>query len=217
MADIILKAESRSSLGGSTAKELRRNGRVPGVLYGHGEASIPFHVKALDLRPLIYTQETHIVNLNLDGKQTKSILREVQFDPLTDHVRHIDLIILHAGEKVKLDVPVSLSGTAAGAKDGGIIDFVRHKLTINVLPDQIPQHIEVDITGLTIGHGIHIKDLPVKEGYTILGDENAVIVACVAPKVVEDPVPGATNEVVEPEQIQAKGKKDEEGESDGKK
>src|SRR5579864_8289845 len=160
MADIVLKAESRSKLGGSTAKELRRKGRVPGVLYGHGEASIPFHVKELDLRPLIYTQETHIVNLNLDGKLTKSILREVQFDPISDKVRHIDLIILHAGEKVRLDVPVSLTGTAAGVKDGGIIDFVMHKLTINVLPDQIPQHIEVDISELKIGHGIHVKELP---------------------------------------------------------
>ncbi|MFI5264221.1 MAG: 50S ribosomal protein L25 [Candidatus Kapaibacterium sp.] len=217
MADIVLKAEARTKIGGSTAKELRRNGRVPGVLYGHGEASIPFHVKALDLRPLIYTQETHIVNLNLDGKLTRSILREVQFDPISDHVRHIDLIILHAGEKVKLDVPVSLTGTAAGVKDGGIIDFVMHKLTINVLPDQIPQHIEVDISSLKIGHGIHVKDLPANEGYSILADENAVIVACVAPKVVEEPVPGAVAEIVEPEQIQAKGKKEEEGEAETKK
>lgn len=211
MADILLKAEARSNLGGSTARSLRNSGRVPGVLYGHGEASIPFHVKELDLRPLIYTRETHIVNLNLDGKETKSILREVQFDPITDRVRHIDLIILHAGEKVKLDVPVALIGTAAGVKDGGIIDFVMHKLTINVLPDKIPQQIEVDVTELKIGHGVHIKDLPVNEAYSILGDENAVIVACVAPKVVEEPVPGATPEITEPEQIQAKGKKEEEG------
>lgn len=210
MADIQLKAEARSNLGGSTARTLRTNGRVPGVLYGHGEASIPFHVKELDLRPLIYTRETHIVNLNLDGKETKSILREVQFDPLTDRVRHIDLIILHAGEKIKLDVPVALVGTAAGVKDGGIIDFVMHKLTINVLPDKIPQQIEVDVTDLKIGHGVHIKDLPVNEAYTIVGDETAVIVACVAPKVVEEKVPGATPEITEPEQIQAKGKKDEE-------
>src|SRR5580693_4376255 len=138
MADITINAVARPKLGGSSAKSLRNSGRVPGVLYGHGEASIPFHVKALDLRPLIYTQETHIVNLNLDGKLTRSILREVQFDPLSDKVRHIDLIILHAGEKVRLDVPVSLTGIAPGVKDGGIIDFVMHKLTINVLPDQIP-------------------------------------------------------------------------------
>src|SRR5947207_10233472 len=108
MADIILKAEPRTKMGGSNAKTLRKQGRVPGVLYGHGEPSIAFHVKELDLRPLIYTQETHIVSVNLDGKLTRSILREVQFDPISDRVSHIDLIILVAGEKVKIDVPVSL-------------------------------------------------------------------------------------------------------------
>src|SRR3954463_11709629 len=98
MATIQLDAEKREKLGGSNAKTLRKQGRVPGVLYGHGEASIPFHVKELDLRPLIYTRETHIVSVNLDGKLTRSVLREVQFDPITDRVSHIDLIIIHAGE-----------------------------------------------------------------------------------------------------------------------
>ncbi len=216
MADIQLKAEARHNLGGSFARTLRSSGRVPGVLYGHGETAITFHVKELDLRPLIYTKETHIVNLDLGGKSTKSILREVQFDPITDRVRHIDLIILHAGEKIKLDVPVSLVGTAAGVKDGGIIDFIMHKLTINVLPDQIPGVIEVDISNLTIGHGVHIKDLPVNDAYVIIADENSVIVSCTAPKVAEEVVPGATPEITEPEQIQAKGKKDEEGEPEKK-
>jgi large subunit ribosomal protein L25 len=208
MADITINAESRPKLGGSSAKSLRSSGRVPGVLYGHGEASIPFHVKELDLRSLIYTKETHVVNLVIDGKTTKSILREVQFDPITDRVNHIDLIILHAGEKIRIDVPVALIGTASGAKDGGIIDFVLHKLSINVLPDQIPQQIEVNIADLKIGHGIHIKELPANDAYTYLNDENAVIVACVAPKVADETAPGAA-EITEPE-VLSKGKKDEE-------
>src|SRR5579864_5767227 len=124
MADIQINAESRQKMGGSSAKSLRRSGRVPGVLYGHGESATAFHVKELDLRPLIYTQETHIVNINIDGKSTKSILREVQFDPISDRVSHIDLIILHAGEKIKIDVPVSLIGVAPGVKEGGIVDFI---------------------------------------------------------------------------------------------
>jgi large subunit ribosomal protein L25 len=217
MADIQLKAEPRQKMGGSSAKSLRRSGRVPGVLYGHGEASIPFHVKELDLRDLIYTNETHIVNISIDGTATKSILREVQFDPISDRVNHIDLIILHAGEKVKIDIPVTLVGTAQGAKDGGVIDFAMHKLTINVLPDQIPTHIDVDISGLTIGHGVHVKDLPLNEAYTIMADENATIVSCVAPKVVEEPVPGAAPEMTEPEVVGAKGKKEEEGEAPAEK
>ena len=210
MADLQIAAEPRTKLGGSTAKQLRRSGRVPGVLYGHGEASTPFHVKELDLRSLIFTNETHVVSLNIGGDQSRCILREVQFDPITDRVAHIDLVILHAGEKIKIDVPVTITGLSVGVRDGGIIDHILHKLTIDVLPDKIPQHIEIDITDLKIGHGIHIRDLAKTEDYTILADENAVIIACAAPKVETEATPGAATEITEPEQIQAKGKKEEE-------
>ena len=209
MADINLAAEPRITLGGSTSKQLRRTGRVPGVLYGHGESSTTFHVKELDLRPLIYTNETHAVNLTISGALTRCILREVQFDPVTDRVTHIDFVILHAGEKIKVDVPVTLMGSSVGARDGGIIDHVLHKVTINVLPDKIPQHIEVDIANLKIGQGIHIRDLVKTDAYVILGDETSLIVACNAPKVVDETATPAAV-LAEPEQIQAKGKKEEE-------
>ena len=209
MSDILLKAEPRTALGGATAKTLRASGRVPGVLYGHGEASTAFHVKELDLRPLIFTQETHVVKLALGSDETRCILREVQFDPITDRVRHIDLLILHAGEKITIDVPVIITGSSVGVRDGGIVDHVMHKLTIEVLPDHIPESITVDITEIKIGHSIHIKELPATDKYTVLGDENAVIVAVVPPKTTDDTVTPQT-EVTEPEQIQAKGKKDEE-------
>jgi len=208
MATIQLDAEKREKLGGSSSEVLRRLGRVPGVVYGHGEAAVTFHVKELALRPLIYTQETHTISLNLDGKSTNCILREVQFHPVTDRVRHIDLIALHAGEKIKVDVPIVITGTAAGVKDGGIVDFVLHKLSVDVLPESIPEHISVDITDLKIGHSVHVKDLPAHPGYTILGDQNSVIVACVPPKAAAEATETAA--VAEPEQIQAKGKKDEE-------
>jgi large subunit ribosomal protein L25 len=210
MATIELDAVKREKLGGSTAEELRRKGRVPGVVYGHGEASVPFHVKELSLRPLIYTQETHTINLNLDGATTRCILREVQFHPVTDRVRHIDLIALHAGEKIKVDIPIVITGTAAGVKDGGIVDFVLHKLSVEVLPEAIPEHISVDIRDLKIGHSVHVKDLPSHPTYTILGDQNAVIVACVPPKAATETTEVAAAVVTEPEQIQAKGKKEEE-------
>jgi large subunit ribosomal protein L25 len=209
MSDILLKAEPRSALGGSTAKTLRAKGRVPGVLYGHGEASTAFHVKELDLRPLIYTQETHVVKLALGADETRCILRAVQFDPITDRVNHIDLLILHAGEKITIDIPVIITGSSVGVRDGGIVDHVLHKVTINVLPDSIPESIMVDITELKIGQSIHVRDLAATDKYTILGDETAVIVAVVPPKTTED-VTTPQTEVTEPEQIQAKGKKEEE-------
>lgn len=209
MSDILLKAEPRTALGGATAKTLRAQGRVPGVLYGHGEASTAFHVKELDLRPLIFTQETHVVKLALGSDETRCILREVQFDPITDRVNHIDLLILHAGEKITIDVPVIVTGSSVGVRDGGIVDHVMHKLTISVLPDSIPESITVDITDLKIGHSIHIKELPATDQFVVLGDENAVIVAVVPPKTTDEAATPQT-EVTEPEQIQAKGKKEEE-------
>jgi large subunit ribosomal protein L25 len=209
MSELTINAESRKKLGGSTALQLRQQGRVPGILYGHGEPSIPFHVKEPDLRPLIYTNETHTVNLNLDGQPQRCILREVQFHPVTDRVSHIDLIIIHANEKIKIDVPVKLVGTAAGVKDGGVMDFSLHKLSIEVLPDSIPEHIELDITNLKIGHSLHVSDLPSNDAYTIATDSHAVIVTIAAPKAAEEVVAPTDAVVAEPEQIK-KGKKEEE-------
>jgi large subunit ribosomal protein L25 len=209
MADILLKAEPRTKFGGNSSRMLRAQGRVPGVLYGHGEPSIPFHVKELDLRSLIYTNETHVVKLGIGGAETRCILRDSQFDPISDRVVHVDFLILHAGEKIKVDVPVLLTGTAIGARDGGIVDFILHKVTIDVLPDSIPEHIDVDISNLAIGQSIHIRDLAKTDKYVIVGDETSIIVACNAPKTVDETAVAAT-EVVEPEQIKAKGKKEEE-------
>lgn len=210
MAEILLNAEKREKLGGSTAGQLRAKGRVPGIVYGHGEPSKAFHVKELDLRPLIYTAETHTVALNIAGEATRCILREVQFHPVTDRVSHIDLIAIHAGEKIKIDVPVTLVGSAIGVKDGGVLDFSLHKLSIEVLPEAIPQRIEVDITNLKIGHSIHVSEVAAVAGYTIIADPHAVIVTIAAPKTAEEVAPAAETVVTEPEQIKAKGKKDEE-------
>lgn len=209
MSQLTINAESRKKLGGSTALQLRQQGRVPGILYGHGEPSIPFHVKELDLRPLIYTNETHTVSLNLDGAPQRCVLREVQFHPVTDRVSHIDLILIHADEKIRIDVPVKLIGTASGVKDGGVMDFSLHKLSIEVLPDSIPDHIELDITNLKIGHSLHVSDLPASADYTISTDSHAVIVIIAAPKAAEEVAAPTDAVVAEPEQIK-KGKKEDE-------
>ena len=210
MAELTISAKKREKLGGSSALQLRQSGRVPGIIYGHGEPSIPFHVKELDLRSLIYTNETHTVNLELDGSPMRCILREVQFHPVTDRVSHIDLIIIRAGEKIKIDVPVNLIGTAAGVKDGGVMDFSLHRLSIEVLPDAIPQHIDLDISSLKIGHSLHVSDIPSQPGYTIATDPHSVIVTIAAPKAAEEVVAAPETVITEPEQIKAKGKKEEE-------
>ncbi|SRR5579883_1548230 len=210
MAELTLNAEKRSKLGGSTANQLRNQGRVPGIIYGQGEPSIAFHVKELDLRSLIYTHETHTVKLTLDGETLRCILREVQFHPVTDRVSHIDLIKILAGQKIKIDVPINLVGSPAGVKDGGVMDFVLHKLSIECLPDAIPEHIDVNVADLKIGHSIHVSDLPENPAYTITADSHAVIVTVAAPKTADETAPTAETVITEPEQIKAKGKKEEE-------
>jgi large subunit ribosomal protein L25 len=209
MSSIKLSAEPRQNLGGSHAEQLRRQGRVPGVIYGHGEPTTTFHVKELDLRPLIYTQETHTIDFTLGGKSSRAILREVQFHPVTDRVRHIDLVVLHADEKVKVEVPFVMKGSAPGQRDGGILDITLHKVTVEALPDSLPEHIDVDISNLKMGQSIHVNELPEHPGFKILGDEAAVIVACHHPKNAAEETPAAGDAIAEPEQIQAKGKKDE--------
>ncbi len=197
-------------MGGSHAEQLRRQGRVPGIIYGHGEPTTTFHVKELDLRPLIYTQETHTIDFTLGGKSSRAILREVQFHPVTDRVRHIDLIVLHADELIKVEVPFIMKGTAPGQRDGGALDITMHKVMVEALPDALPEHIDVDISNLKMGQSIHVNQLPAHPGFKILGDENAVIVACQHPKTgTDETVAAAADAIAEPEQIQAKGKKDE--------
>lgn len=212
MAQITLQAEVRNILG-KTVKRLRADGRVPGVYYVHGGPNIPIAVGEPALKPLIYTSETHIIDLRLDdGKQFSCILRDVQFDPLTDTPIHFDLQGLKADEKLTIDIPVIINGTAAGVREGGILQHIIHKLKISCLPKDIPEHIEVDVEPLAMNQSIHVRDLP-KGTYTMLESEDSTIVAVVPPTVIKEeaPVEEAVLEPTEPEVI-GKGKKPEEEE-----
>ncbi|MFQ5797170.1 MAG: 50S ribosomal protein L25 [Bacteroidota bacterium] len=212
MSEITLQAEVRSVFG-KGVKRLRATGKVPGVYYVHGEPNIPIAVKEPALKPLIYTSETHILNLRLDdGKEFSCILRDVQFDPVTDKPVHFDLQGLKTDEKVTLEIPVAITGTAAGVREGGILQHVIHKLKITCLPKDIPEHIEVDVEHLGMNQSIHVRDLA-EGAYTMLESEDLTVVAVVPPTVVkeEEPAEAVALEPTEPEVI-AKGKKPEEEE-----
>jgi large subunit ribosomal protein L25 len=212
MREITLEAEVRTQLG-KHARQLRRQGSVPGVFYIHGEENIAVAVTEKSLKPLIYTAETHIINLKLSGGGDKScILRDVQFDPVTDRVIHFDLQGLKADEEINIEVPIVVTGgTPVGVRDGGILQQIIHRLKISCLPKDIPEHIEVNAEELKINHFIHVRDIKLAN-VTILEGEGSTIVGVVPPTVEKEPTPGAvaTEEAVEPEVI-AKGKKPEEG------
>ncbi len=188
MAEITLKASIRDYKGRSASNQARRDGRVPGVFYYQNIKNIPIEVTALDLRSLVYTSETHLVNLELsDGTKEKCILREIQFDPITDKIMHIDLVGLVMSEMMKFEIPVQIEGIPEGVRDGGSLQQVMHKLDVECLPSNLPAHIMVDVSLLKAGEAITVAQIVLPDSI-ILNDPEQVVVVVNHPRAekVED-------------------------------
>ncbi len=211
MEKSILEAEVRETGNKQASKLVRNSGKVPGVYYSKHDSPIHLAVTEKAIKPLVYTAETHLVSLKVDGKELDCVIKDVQFDPITDRVVHFDLIGLTSGETFQLEVPVQLHGTPVGIKEGGIVQHLIHKLEIECLPKDIPQRIDINISELNIGNSIHIKDLKI-ENITFLAPEDSVIVSVVHPKVEKEPVEGeeTTEEASAEPEVIGKGKEEEE-------
>ncbi len=213
MSEIVLNAEPRE-VKARQAKRVRNQGLVPGVYYARGEQNVSIAVPALSLDPLIHTTETHIIELKLkDGSSHRCILRDVQFDPVSDLPVHFDLQGLKENEKLVIEVPIVLTGgTPVGVKDGGMVQHMIHKLRVSCLPKDIPSKIEVNIEALGINDAVHVKELNVPN-VTILEDLESAVVGVMPPVLVkeEEAAPAAEEALAEPEVV-GKGKKAEEGE-----
>lgn len=214
MSEIKLTVARREKTPGSGLRKLREEGKVPGIFYGTGETNIAITANFLELRPLIYTSESHIINLNIEGsdEEHSCIMKDVQFHPVKDNPIHFDLIALHKGQKIKIEVTVHLVGTAPGVKEGGVLQHSLHKIDVECLPKDIPSHIDVDVSGLNIGDSMKVSDINIPN-VAILNDEHAVVASVVAPKAEVEAEPTDEDESAEPEVI-GKGKSgdDEEGE-----
>ncbi|MBI2794575.1 MAG: 50S ribosomal protein L25 [Ignavibacteria bacterium] len=190
MSQIVLKAKQRQA-GRSASKQLRREGKVPGVYYSNSHDPIHFSVDTLDLRSIVYTAEAKVVSLQFDDdKGLPCILKDVTFDPITDKIIHLDFLGVSAGQKITVEIPIHLIGTSAGVRDGGIVEHVMHKAHVLVDPLKMPEHIDVDITNLQINSSIHIEDISV-EGVEFEEKPEAVIVTCTPPKTHIEETPSA--------------------------
>jgi large subunit ribosomal protein L25 len=217
MHELTIQAERRAERKKQT-KSLRRTGKVPGVFYIHGEDTIPVTVQEKSLKPLIFSLETHIINLTLDdGSMRKCILRDIQFDPLSERPVHFDVQGLRDDEEISIEVPIKvIGGIPVGVKDGGILQQFAYRIKISCLPRHIPDHVEVNPEELKVNQFVHVSDLKI-ENVTILDSESTTIVGVVPPLVEKEATPAvATEETVEPEVI-GKGKKveGEEGAAEG--
>ncbi len=210
MDKITLNGNVRENLSKSSKTQLRNAARVPGVLYAKGVDPITVDVAASSINALVFTTKTHLINLTLNNqKEFDCVLKDYQFDPVTDKVIHFDLQGIVAGQKIEIDIPIQFLGTPTGVREGGQLQEFMHKLTILCLPNQIPEHIEINIGNLKIGSSIHVADLKL-ENAEILHAEDAVIVGVVPPKVEIEAEPGA--EAPKEPEIIGKGKEKSEEE-----
>ena len=158
MQTLQINGTARNDFGKKYAKAARREGMVPCVVYG-GDKEETFTVSAKDLKQLIYTPNSYIVELNFDGKIEKAVMREVQFHPVREQILHIDFYRVQEGKPVAISIPVRLSGTAEGVKIGGKLALSARKLMVKAMVDRLPDEIVVDVTPLQVGQTIFVGDL----------------------------------------------------------
>lgn len=207
-----LKASERKDFKKSETRRHRSEGYIPGVFYSKNNKPIHINVADKAINPLVFTAKTHLISLQLEGHdEYECIIKDVQFDPVTDKLIHFDLLGLTKGEKIILEIPVRLTGTPVGVKEGGIIQHVMHKIEVECLPRNIPEHIVIDISDLKLGDSIHISDLNY-EDIEFTDPKESMIVQVTHAKIKEEVAPAAEavvgEEPAEPEVI-SKGKQEE--------
>lgn len=189
-----LNIELRSKTGKGVCRRLREKGLVPAVVYGKGIEPVPVTVEPKALAAAIAGEGGHNNLITLNGGEGLEgavvIVADILRGSIRGEFRHVDLHKINLAENVHVEVPVSLKGTAAGVKEGGLLDFAMHNLEIECLPTLIPEHIEVDVTELAIGHSIHVSELVLPEGVKVLADMKASVVSVLG-RVKEEEAPAA--------------------------
>ena len=222
MAAMSLTVEKREGFGKGPAKRLRRAGKVPAILYGEGKEPVPLQVDGKTMGELLHSAKgaNTVFDLIMAGTDMRRavMIKEIQRHPIRPGVEHCDFIRISMDRLVTVSVPVSSVGVAPGVKDfGGISEFITRQLTVECLPGDIPEQIQVDVSSLNIGDAIRVSDLKVPATYKVVDDPHVVVIHVIAP-TIEKEVAVATEEAAatEPEVIKTKGKEAAEGEEAGK-
>jgi large subunit ribosomal protein L25 len=200
MATASLTAKTRAERGTGVARKIRQAGDVPAVIYGHGRDPQSLTINTREMEKLLsqFSAGSTVIELSVEGAVAKTLIREIQRHPVNRSIVHIDFQQLVAGEKITVSIPLRFTGTADGVRNsGGILEETLHQVHLRVDPSAIPDHIDVDVTPLTIGHSYHVRDLKLPEGVTILDDEGATVCVCTAPKAAVEETPAAAVEGAE--------------------
>ena len=185
MSEADIQVELREKTGHHTAKALRRSGRIPAIFYAHDEDSVPISMDAKEIERIAHS-EINILNVIFpDGKTRESVFREIQRDPVTDDIIHVDIMGIELTEKIKLSIPIFLVGTPVGVKEGGILEHLLREVEVEGLPLDIPEHIEVDVSGLNIGDVVTLEHLSVDK-FRIVTMIHHAVANVIHPKVVKE-------------------------------
>ena len=209
MSTASLSASVRAETGKGAARKIRQAGNIPAVIYGHGREPQSLTLNTRDTDKLLKTIaiSSTVIELDIDGKTARTLIREVQRHPFKRTITHIDFQELVAGETVSVQIPIVYVGVPEGVRlEGGLLDQIMHQLHVEVDPSSIPNHIDVDVSALKVGKSLHVSDLVLAAGIKVLDEPGTTVCIVQVPKVaVEAVVDGAA----EPEVIRAKPKADE--------
>ncbi|UCH93050.1 MAG: 50S ribosomal protein L25 [Candidatus Aminicenantes bacterium] len=210
-----IKAESRQEVGKRIAKQLRKQGKIPAIIYGENKESIPISIAINDVKAILKGEkgENTVLRIHRDDIEVDAMLKEIQYDYLSDHIIHVDFLRINLDNPVTAWVPVTVTGEPIGVKvEDGIFDFITRDVQVKCLPTKIPKGIEIDVAELHAGHSIKAEDMELAEDIQLLSDPQRVICAVtskVKPAAVEEK-PEAEEEAAEVPEEQPEADKKEE-------
>lgn len=198
MKTISMSGSLRENVGKKDAKALRKQGKVPCVLYG-GESQIHFGMDATEFKDLIFSPESAFVELNIDGSTYSAILQDIQYHVVSGNIMHADFLILSEDKEIIMGVPVKTTGDSAGVLKGGVLMIKMRRIKVKSLPANMPETITVDITNLEIGDSFKVGQID-SQNLTLLDSPNAVVVAVRVTRAAVDAEATADTEAVESEE-----------------
>lgn len=210
-----LKVQERTEFTNSARRKVREQGQVPAFIYGKSTDTKSISLDSIELiKTLREGGRNAIIKLDLNGKSHSVMLYEMQTDPLKNEIVHADFHVVNLKEDVEVEVPITLTGDAAGVKDGGVLQQPMYQVSITAKPGDIPQSIEVDITDLGVNDTLTIKDVKVSGKYTLNHEEDEVVASILPPKQEEEIDSGEQQEPGEPERVEGRENKEDSSEEE---
>ena len=207
MKTIEIKTISRKETGKKATKHLRRKGHVPCVMYGQKEENIHFHAHKNEFRKLVYTPNSYIISLNIDDNKYDTVMKSVDFHPVTDEIMHIDFFRIDISKEFTVEVPVKTTGLSVGIQAGGVLRIARRKLAVQALAELLPDDFTLDITDLNIGDSIKVNELDEQFDKLKFLDPQSIVVAVEVTRLAK------TEEELEEELEEGEEGEGEEGEA----